>query len=225
MLRYGIPAYRNPPDLLEKEIDQIRALGVRILTGSPVASVEEFRKKYDAVFLGLGTQKARLLPGRRRPPSVRPRRHRLPARRAQRRAGARRAAGRRHRRRERLDRRRPDGPAAGRDARGPDLAREAPRHAGQPRRDRARGRRRRAAPPRLGTAALRGRGRRRLPVLRAGQGRDRQVRSGVRRQPAPGARGRSRHSRHRPGHRPVVPRRQRRREQRAATSSPTRRPR
>ena len=62
MLRYGIPAYRNPPDLLEKEIDQIRALGVRILTRSPVASVEEFRKKYDAVFLGLGTQKARLLP-------------------------------------------------------------------------------------------------------------------------------------------------------------------
>ena len=62
MLRYGIPAYRNPPDLLEKEIDQIRALGVRIFTGSPVPSVEEFRKKYDAVFLGLGTQKARLLP-------------------------------------------------------------------------------------------------------------------------------------------------------------------
>jgi NADPH-dependent glutamate synthase beta subunit-like oxidoreductase/ferredoxin len=62
MLRYGIPAYRNPPDLLEKEIDQIRALGVRIFTSSPVASVEEFRKKYDAVFLGLGTQKARLLP-------------------------------------------------------------------------------------------------------------------------------------------------------------------
>ena len=62
MLRYGIPAYRNPPDLLEKEIDQIRALGVRIFCSSPVASVEEFRKRYDAVFLGLGTQKARLLP-------------------------------------------------------------------------------------------------------------------------------------------------------------------
>ncbi len=62
MLRYGIPAYRNPPDLFEKEIDQIRVLGVRIFTSSPVASVEEFRKKYDAVFLGLGTQKARLLP-------------------------------------------------------------------------------------------------------------------------------------------------------------------
>jgi PAS domain S-box-containing protein len=62
MLRYGIPAYRNPPDLLEKEIDQIRTLGVRIFTSAPVASVAEFRKGYDAVFLGLGTQKARLLP-------------------------------------------------------------------------------------------------------------------------------------------------------------------
>ena len=62
MLRYGIPAYRNPPDLFEREIDQIRALGVRIFTSAPVASVEEFRRKYDAVFLGLGTQKARLLP-------------------------------------------------------------------------------------------------------------------------------------------------------------------
>jgi len=62
MLRYGIPAYRNPPDLFEKEIDQIRVLGVRIFTSAPVASVEEFRKGYDAVFLGLGTQKARLLP-------------------------------------------------------------------------------------------------------------------------------------------------------------------
>ncbi|MBK9088143.1 MAG: FAD-dependent oxidoreductase [Holophagales bacterium] len=62
MLRYGIPAYRNPPDAFEREVDQIRALGVRIFTNSPVASVEEFRKGYDAVFLGLGTQKARLLP-------------------------------------------------------------------------------------------------------------------------------------------------------------------
>lgn len=61
MLRYGIPAYRNPPDLLEKELDQIRALGVRIHTSSPVANLEDFRKDYDAVFLGLGTQRTRLL--------------------------------------------------------------------------------------------------------------------------------------------------------------------
>jgi NADPH-dependent glutamate synthase beta subunit-like oxidoreductase/ferredoxin len=61
MLRYGIPAYRNPPDLLEKELDQIRSLGVRIHTSSPVANLEAFRKDYDAVFLGPGTQRTRLL--------------------------------------------------------------------------------------------------------------------------------------------------------------------
>ena len=61
MLRYGIPAYRNPPDLLEKELDQIRSLGIRIHTSSPVASLEAFKKDYDAVFLGLGTQRTRLL--------------------------------------------------------------------------------------------------------------------------------------------------------------------
>ena len=62
MLRYGIPAYRLPPELLEKEIDQIRVLGVQIHTSARVNSLEAFRKDYDAVFLGLGTQKARLLP-------------------------------------------------------------------------------------------------------------------------------------------------------------------
>jgi NADH-quinone oxidoreductase subunit F len=62
MLRYGIPAYRLPPDLLEQEIDQIRSLGVSIHTSAAVSNLEEFRKNYDAVFLGLGTQTARLIP-------------------------------------------------------------------------------------------------------------------------------------------------------------------
>ena len=62
MLRYGIPAYRMPPDKLEQEIDQIRVLGVSIQTNTPVASLEEFRKDYDAVFMGLGTQRSRLIP-------------------------------------------------------------------------------------------------------------------------------------------------------------------
>jgi len=61
MLRYGIPAYRMPPDLLEQEIDQIRVLGVKIRTGAAVESLEAFRTGYDAVFLGLGTQRARLI--------------------------------------------------------------------------------------------------------------------------------------------------------------------
>ena len=62
MLRYGIPAYRMPPDLLEKELDQIRALGVQIHTNSKVDSLEAFRKGYDAVFLGLGIQRSRHIP-------------------------------------------------------------------------------------------------------------------------------------------------------------------
>ena len=61
-LRYGIPAYRLPPDLLEQEIEQIRVLGDPIHTGARIDSLEEFRKRYDAVFLGLGTQRARLIP-------------------------------------------------------------------------------------------------------------------------------------------------------------------
>ena len=62
MLRYGIPAYRLPPELLDQEIDQIRVLGVTIHTSAAVGSLEAFRKDYDAVFLGLGTQRSRLIP-------------------------------------------------------------------------------------------------------------------------------------------------------------------
>ncbi len=61
-LRYGIPAYRLPPDLLDQEIDQIRVLGIPIHTSAPVTNLEAFRRDYDAVFMGLGTQRARLLP-------------------------------------------------------------------------------------------------------------------------------------------------------------------
>ena len=62
MLRYGIPAYRLPPDLLDQELDQIRGLGITIRTNAEVGSVDDFRKNYDAVFLGLGTQRSRLIP-------------------------------------------------------------------------------------------------------------------------------------------------------------------
>ena len=62
MLRYGIPAYRLPPDLLDQEIEQIRVLGVPIHTGATIGSLETFKTDYDAVFLGLGTQRAKLIP-------------------------------------------------------------------------------------------------------------------------------------------------------------------
>ena len=53
---------------------------------------------------------------------------------------------------------------------------------------------------------------------------DGQLRSAVRRRPPADARGRSRDPRHRPGHRPDDPRRQRRSRTPTASSSPTRRP-
>ncbi len=62
MLRYGIPAYRLPPDLLDKELEQITALGIPIHTGAKVDSLDALRKNYDAVFLGLGTQMSRFIP-------------------------------------------------------------------------------------------------------------------------------------------------------------------
>jgi ferredoxin len=47
MLRYGIPAYRLPPDLLEQELDQIRVLGIPIHTAAKVGRLADFRKNYD----------------------------------------------------------------------------------------------------------------------------------------------------------------------------------
>jgi NADH-quinone oxidoreductase subunit F len=62
MLRYGIPAFRLPPELLEQELEQIRVLGIPIHTGAKVDRLADFRKRYDAVFVGPGTQTSRQLP-------------------------------------------------------------------------------------------------------------------------------------------------------------------
>ncbi|MBP0464199.1 FAD-dependent oxidoreductase [Roseomonas sp. PWR1] len=62
MLRYGIPAYRLPPELLDQELGEIERLGIPIRTGAKIGSLEDFRGGFDAVYLGLGTQMARLLP-------------------------------------------------------------------------------------------------------------------------------------------------------------------
>ena len=61
MLRYGIPAFRLPPDLLDRELAQLQRLGVTILTGRPVAHLDDL-DGFDAVFLAPGTQLSRRLP-------------------------------------------------------------------------------------------------------------------------------------------------------------------
>jgi len=56
MLRYGIPAYRLPNDVVDRDIKNITALGISIKTGSPVTSLESLKNQgFDATFLALGT--------------------------------------------------------------------------------------------------------------------------------------------------------------------------
>jgi NADPH-dependent glutamate synthase beta subunit-like oxidoreductase len=56
MMRYGIPAYRLPRDVLGAEVDRIAALGVRMTSGHRVADLDAERRegRFDAVFVAVG---------------------------------------------------------------------------------------------------------------------------------------------------------------------------
>ena len=57
MLRYGIPSYRLPRDLLDKEINVLWRLGVELQVNSRLGAdyqLEDLTAEYDAVFLALG---------------------------------------------------------------------------------------------------------------------------------------------------------------------------
>jgi uncharacterized 2Fe-2S/4Fe-4S cluster protein (DUF4445 family)/thioredoxin reductase len=55
MLRYGIPDYRLPKEVLDDEISYIEELGVEIKTNHPISSLKEvFDRGYKAIFLGTG---------------------------------------------------------------------------------------------------------------------------------------------------------------------------
>ncbi len=59
MVRYGIPGYRTPRDVLDREIQRILDMGVEVRTGVKVGvhvTLDELAHDYDAVFLGLGAQ-------------------------------------------------------------------------------------------------------------------------------------------------------------------------
>jgi NADPH-dependent glutamate synthase beta subunit-like oxidoreductase len=61
MMRYGIPRYRLPRDVLDAEVRRILDLGVTLELGVPVVDVETTRTagRYDAVFLAVGAQLGR----------------------------------------------------------------------------------------------------------------------------------------------------------------------
>jgi NADPH-dependent glutamate synthase beta subunit-like oxidoreductase len=56
MMRYGIPAYRMPRDVLDGELDRIAALGVRITLGHRVEDLDAERREggFDAAFVAVG---------------------------------------------------------------------------------------------------------------------------------------------------------------------------
>lgn len=60
MLRYGIPAYRLPRDVIDAEVGKILELGVELRTGIEIGkdvSYEELDSEYDAVFIGIGAHR------------------------------------------------------------------------------------------------------------------------------------------------------------------------
>jgi NADPH-dependent glutamate synthase beta subunit-like oxidoreductase len=58
MMRYGIPAYRLPRDVIDAEIDRILAMGVRLESGVTVTDIRQAVADdgFDAAFLAVGAQ-------------------------------------------------------------------------------------------------------------------------------------------------------------------------
>lgn len=63
MMRFGIPEYRLPRDVIDSEIKDIENMGVEIKTGTRIESVDKlFEEGYDAVLVALGTHQGQKLP-------------------------------------------------------------------------------------------------------------------------------------------------------------------
>ncbi len=65
MMRYGIPGYRTPREVLDAEIQRVLDMGVEIRTGTKVGtdiSLTELERDFDAIFIGIGAQGGSPLP-------------------------------------------------------------------------------------------------------------------------------------------------------------------
>jgi NADPH-dependent glutamate synthase beta subunit-like oxidoreductase/Pyruvate/2-oxoacid:ferredoxin oxidoreductase delta subunit len=59
MMRYGIPGYRTPREVLDREIQRILDMGVEVRMGVKIGvdiTLDELERDYDAIFAGLGAQ-------------------------------------------------------------------------------------------------------------------------------------------------------------------------
>jgi heterodisulfide reductase subunit A-like polyferredoxin len=56
LLRFGIPTYRLPKDIVDRDVKNVTALGVEIETGIRISSLKKLREQgFDAVFLATGS--------------------------------------------------------------------------------------------------------------------------------------------------------------------------
>ena len=63
MLRHGMPSYRMPHEVLDRDIKNITALGVEIRCNTPVESLASLKEQgFDAIFVGVGNQVPRIIP-------------------------------------------------------------------------------------------------------------------------------------------------------------------
>ena len=61
-LQYGIPSYRLPREVVDREAGYLQDAGVRVETGCRVEKPGELLKEFDAVLMAIGTHKGVLLP-------------------------------------------------------------------------------------------------------------------------------------------------------------------
>ncbi|MBR2752751.1 MAG: FAD-dependent oxidoreductase [Lachnospiraceae bacterium] len=64
MLRYGIPAYRLPREILDHEIAGLQKAGFEIKTNVSIGkdlSIEEVNKNYDAIYVSIGAHTGRMI--------------------------------------------------------------------------------------------------------------------------------------------------------------------
>ena len=57
MLRYGIPDYRLPQEVLERDIEHILTTGINVITDVSIGrdvTMEDIQKSYDAVYISIG---------------------------------------------------------------------------------------------------------------------------------------------------------------------------
>ncbi len=65
MMRYGIPGYRTPRDVLDGEVQRVLDMGVEVKTNTKIGvdiTLEDLERDYDAVFVGIGAQSGTPIP-------------------------------------------------------------------------------------------------------------------------------------------------------------------